>query len=257
VAMLACARLGAPHTVVFGGFSGKAVAERCNDLECKVLITQDESMRGGKSGAQKTNADEGLAAGPTTVEKVVVVKRSGADIPMGDRDVYLDDLVADVSGDASDCPCEPMESEDLLFLLYTSGSTGKPKGVVHTTGGYLVGTATTHNLVFDVKDGRKTALRNSGFGTVFAVADDRPLPVCDYAGFAPFGFGYRRCPGEQLTIMAFEDLIRKVAKERLEFVKVAGANPEKVPLGPGTQAGMVPIGPTTVINDDIGFIRPA
>ena len=81
--------------------------------------------------------------------------------------------------------------------------------------------------------------------------------MCDYAGFAPFGFGYRRCPGEQLTIMAFEDLIRKVAKERLEFVKVAGANPEKVPLGPGTQAGMVPIGPTTVINDDIGFTRPS
>ena len=128
VAMLACARLGAPHTVVFGGFSGKAVAERCNDLECKVLITQDEAMRGGKSGAQKTNADEGLDAGPTTVEKVVVVKRSGADIPMGDRDVYLDDLVADESGDAESCPCEPMESEDLLFLLYTSGSTGQAQG---------------------------------------------------------------------------------------------------------------------------------
>jgi cytochrome P450 len=110
---------------------------------------------------------------------------------------------------------------------------------------------------FDVKDGRRAALRNSGFGTVFAVADDRPLPVCDYAGFAPFGFGYRRCPGEQLTIMAFEDLIRKVSKERLQFVKVAGTNPEKVPLGPSTQAGMVPIGPTTVINDDIGFIRPS
>ena len=104
VAMLACARLGAPHTVVFGGFSGKAVAERCNDLECKVLITQDEAMRGGKAGAQKTNADEGLDAGPTTVEKVVVVKRSGADIPMGDRDVYLDDLVADESGDARELP---------------------------------------------------------------------------------------------------------------------------------------------------------
>ena len=110
---------------------------------------------------------------------------------------------------------------------------------------------------FDVKDGRKTALRNSGFGTVFAVADDRPLPVCDYAGFAPFGFGYRRCPGEQLTIMAFEDLIRKVSEDRLQFVKVAAANPQKVPLGPSTQAGMVPIGPTTVINDDIGLIRPS
>jgi hypothetical protein len=80
---------------------------------------------------------------------------------------------------------------------------------------------------FDVKDGRKVALHNSGFGTVFAVAGDRPLPVCDYAGFAPFGFDYRRCPGEQLTIMAFEDLIRKVAKERLEFVKVAGVDAQK------------------------------
>jgi acetyl-CoA synthetase len=152
VAMLACARLGAPHTVVFGGFSGKAVAERCNDLECKVLITQDQAMRGGKAGDQKINADQGLDANPTTVEKVVVVKRSGADIPMTDRDVYLDDLIADESGDAESCPCEPMESEDLLFLLYTSGSTGKPKGVVHTTGGYMVGVTTTHNLVFDVKD---------------------------------------------------------------------------------------------------------
>ena len=110
--------------------------------------------------------------------------------------------------------------------------------------------------VFDVKDGRKAALHNSGFGTVFGVADDRPLPVCDYAGFAPFGFGYRRCPGEQLTIMAFEDLIRKVSKERLEFVKVAGVKAEKVPLGPSTPE-MVPIGPTTVIDDDIAFIRPS
>ena len=152
VAMLACARLGAPHTVVFGGFSGKAVAERCNDLECKVLITQDEAMRGGKSSPQKTSADEGLDAQPTTVEKVVVVQRTGADIPMNDRDVYLHDLVADVSDDPESCPCEPMDSEDLLFLLYTSGSTGKPKGVVHTTAGYLLGVATTHNLVFDVKD---------------------------------------------------------------------------------------------------------
>jgi cytochrome P450 len=80
--------------------------------------------------------------------------------------------------------------------------------------------------------------------------------VCDYAGFAPFGFGYRRCPGEQLTIMAFEDLIRKVSKERLEFVKVAGVKAEKVPLGPSTPE-MVPIGPTTVIDDDIAFIRPS
>jgi acetyl-CoA synthetase len=152
VAMLACARLGAPHTVVFGGFSGKAVAERCNDLECKVLVTQDEALRGGKPFPQKANADEGLDGGPTSVEKVVVVRRTGGDVPMGERDVYADDLVADVSDDPSSSPCEPMDAEDLLFLLYTSGSTGKPKGVVHTTGGYLTGVTTTANLVFDIKD---------------------------------------------------------------------------------------------------------
>lgn len=110
---------------------------------------------------------------------------------------------------------------------------------------------------FDVTDGRKTSLHNSGFGTVFAVAGGRPLPVCDYAGFAPFGFGYRRCPGEQLTLMAFEDLIRKVAAERLEFVKIGAANPEQVPLGPSTGMAMVPIGPNTVISDNIAFVRPS
>jgi cytochrome P450 len=98
---------------------------------------------------------------------------------------------------------------------------------------------------FEVKDGRKAALHNSAFGTVFGVVDDRPLPVCDYAGFAPFGFGYRRCPGEQLTVMAFEDLMRKVWKDKLEFVKVGGADPETLPVGPNT-----------VISDDIGFVRP-
>jgi cytochrome P450 len=99
---------------------------------------------------------------------------------------------------------------------------------------------------FEVKDGRKAALHNSAFGTVFGVVDGKPLPVCDYAGFAPFGFGYRRCPGEQLTIMAFEDLLRKAWQDKLEFVKVAGADAE-----------VLPIGPATVIGDDIGFVRPA
>ncbi|MGB3484114.1 MAG: hypothetical protein WBB07_18095 [Mycobacterium sp.] len=97
---------------------------------------------------------------------------------------------------------------------------------------------------FEVKDGRKAAMHNSAFGTVFGVVDDRPLPVCDYAGFAPFGFGYRRCPGEQLTIMAFEDLLRLVWRDNLEFVKVAGADAEQLPIGP-----------TTVIGDDLGFVR--
>ncbi len=151
VVMLACARLGAPHTVIFGGYSGKAVAERVNHLECTVLLTQDEAVRGGKTAPQKTNADEGLDAGPTTIEKVVVVRRSGGDIPINARDVYYDELIADESDDPASCPCEPMDAEDLLFLLYTSGTTGKPKGVVHTTGGYLTGVTTTTNLVFDVK----------------------------------------------------------------------------------------------------------
>ncbi len=99
---------------------------------------------------------------------------------------------------------------------------------------------------FAVKDGREAALRNSAFGTVFGVADNQPAPVCDYAGFAPFGFGYRRCPGEQLTTMAFEDLLRKVWKERIDFVKVGGNEAEKLPIGP-----------TTVIGDDLGFVRPS
>jgi cytochrome P450 len=97
---------------------------------------------------------------------------------------------------------------------------------------------------FDVKDGRKASLHNSGFGTVFGEADSKELPVCDYAGFAPFGFGYRRCPGEQLTIQAFEDFLRKVWKDKIEFKKLNIANPEPLPIGP-----------TTVIGDDIGFAR--
>ncbi len=109
---------------------------------------------------------------------------------------------------------------------------------------------------FDVKDGRKAALHNSAFGTVFGVVDDRPLPVCDYAGFAPFGFGYRRCPGEQLTIMAFEDLLRKIWKEKIAFVKVRGTDAETLPIGPDTSE-VLPVGPATVIRDDIGFARPA
>ena len=106
---------------------------------------------------------------------------------------------------------------------------------------------------FDVVDGRNASLRNSGWGTVFGVVDGRPLPVCDYAGFAPFGFGYRRCPGEQLTIMVFEDLLRKVYREKIDFVPVGGG--AEVPIGVETSEA-VPIGPATVIRDDLGFARP-
>jgi acetyl-CoA synthetase len=151
VAMLACTRLGAPHTVVFGGFSADSLAGRLNDMECEVLITQDAGWRKGGEVPLKRNADEALASS-STVRKAVVVRRMGNDVSMEDgRDVWLDELLEGVSSDPETCPCEPMDSEDLLYLLYTSGTTAKPKGIVHTTAGYLVGVAATHHYVFDVK----------------------------------------------------------------------------------------------------------
>ncbi len=151
VAMLACARLGAPHTVVFGGFSAESLSGRLNDMGCEVLITQDEAWRKGSPVPLKRNVDDALAESPT-VKTAVVLRRTGNDVPMQDgRDVWWHELTAEESDDAASCPCEPMESEDLLYLLYTSGTTAKPKGIVHTTGGYLVGTASTHHYIFDVK----------------------------------------------------------------------------------------------------------
>jgi acetyl-CoA synthetase len=151
VAMLACARLGAPHTVVFGGFSAEAVADRLNDMGCEVLITQDEGWRKGSKVPLKRNADAALEKSPG-VRKVVVARRTGEAVPLADgRDVPWDELVAAESDDPASCPCEPMDSEDLLYLLYTSGTTAKPKGIAHTTAGYLVGVASTHHYIFDVK----------------------------------------------------------------------------------------------------------
>ena len=153
VAMLACARLGAPHTVVFGGFSAEALADRLNDMRCEVLLTQDESYRRGSIVPLKRNADEALASCPG-VRKVVVGQRTRGDVPMTEgRDLTWNELVEDQSTDPASCPCEPMDPEDLLFLLYTSGTTAKPKGIAHTTAGYLVGVATTHHYVFDLKPG--------------------------------------------------------------------------------------------------------
>jgi acetyl-CoA synthetase len=151
VAMLACARLGAPHTVVFGGFSAESLAGRLNDMGCEVLITQDEAWRKGSPVPLKRNADEALAQSPS-VEQAIVLRRTGNDVPMAEgRDVWWHDLVSAESEDPDSCPCEPMDSEDLLYLLYTSGTTAKPKGIAHTTAGYLVGVATTHHYIFDVK----------------------------------------------------------------------------------------------------------
>ena len=151
VAMLACARLGAPHCVVFGGFSAESLADRANDFEAEILITQDEGYRRGKPLGLKKIADEALLNTPK-IEKVLVVTHSGGDVAWTDgRDIHYEDLAKDAASDPASCPCEPMDSEDLLFLMYTSGTTAKPKGVVHTTAGYLVGAATTHYYIFDLK----------------------------------------------------------------------------------------------------------
>ena len=149
VAMLACARIGAIHNVVFGGFAAESVRERMEFSEAKALITADATLRRGEPVPMKAKIDE-VAAGMPTVERIVVVDRCGTDPPMTDgRDVFWGDSL-----DAADpeCPPEPMDSEDPLFILYTSGSTAKPKGILHTTGGYLTQVSATHKLVFDLKD---------------------------------------------------------------------------------------------------------
>jgi len=147
VAMLACARIGAVHSVVFGGFSSQALSDRINDAEAKVLITADGGYRRGEVFALKPQADEAVASTPT-ITAVVVVKRGGNAVDMqAGRDHWYHELMA--TADAV-CPPEPMDSEQLLFLLYTSGTTGKPKGIMHTTGGYLTHVTYTHKYVFDL-----------------------------------------------------------------------------------------------------------
>tara|TARA_B110000116_G_scaffold95389_1_gene83197 strand:+ start:249 stop:2198 length:1950 start_codon:yes stop_codon:yes gene_type:complete len=151
IAMLACARIGAVHSIVFGAFSAEALRDRINDSACKVLITQDTGVRGEKDNIpMKNNADSALNNTPS-IESVVVVKRTGVDVSMVEgRDVWWHKCIEKVD---EDCEPEQMDAEDPLFILYTSGSTGKPKGVLHTTGGYLVYASFTHSIVFDYKDG--------------------------------------------------------------------------------------------------------
>jgi acetyl-CoA synthetase len=150
VAMLACARIGAIHAIVFGGFSPDSLANRIQDCDSTILITADEGRRGGRRVALKTSADAALRACPT-IQHVVVVPVTGGNVPMQPgRDVLYTDLVANAE---ADCPPEPMDAEDPLFLLYTSGSTGKPKGALHTTGGYMVWASLTHQIVFDYRPG--------------------------------------------------------------------------------------------------------
>ena len=152
VSMLACARIGAVHSVVFGGFSPDALAGRIHDCESNIVITADEGIRGGKGVPLKANVDAAASRDEvTTLEKVLVVRNTGTDIDWVEgRDAWLHELEASVD---ADCPCEEMAAEDPLFILYTSGSTGKPKGVLHTTGGYMVYVSMTHEYVFDYHPG--------------------------------------------------------------------------------------------------------
>ncbi|MEA2596852.1 MAG: acetyl-CoA synthetase [Thermomicrobiales bacterium] len=149
IAMLACTRIGAPHTVVFGGFSATALADRINDAEAKLVITADGGFRRGAAAGLKSNVDSALES-TTSVEHVLIVKRTGQEVAIEEgRDVWWHDVV---SRQEASCEPERMESEDMLYLLYTSGTTAKPKGILHTTAGYLVGVASTHRYVFDIKD---------------------------------------------------------------------------------------------------------
>jgi acetyl-CoA synthetase len=150
VALLACARIGAAHSVIFGGFSPDSIVDRVNDSECVALVTTDQGWRRGKKLALKANCDEAIAKGLPSLKHVVVSRRGADPIDMvAGRDVWWDDLVAD---QPDTCEPEPMDAEDLLFLLYTSGTTAKPKGIKHTTAGYLTGVTATSSLVFDLKD---------------------------------------------------------------------------------------------------------
>jgi acetyl-CoA synthetase len=149
VAMLACARIGAPHSVVFGGFSAEALRDRINDAGAKVLITADGGYRRGAVVPLKANADEALKECPS-IEHVVTVRRTGDDQALVDgRDRWYHELV---EGQSTECEPEPMDAEDFLYLLYTSGTTGKPKGIAHTTGGYLTQVAATHRMIFDIHE---------------------------------------------------------------------------------------------------------
>jgi acetyl-CoA synthetase len=151
VSMLACARIGAIHSVVFGGFSPDSLKTRINDADCQLVITANEGLRGGKAIPLKQNVDEALKSCPS-VRKVIVVKRTATDVPWQEgRDAWYQDLMAQQT--ISQCPPEMIDAEDPLFVLYTSGSTGQPKGILHSTGGYLVYAAITHHYIFDYHDG--------------------------------------------------------------------------------------------------------
>ena len=149
IAMLACARVCAIHSVVFGGFSPDALRDRILDSKCKIVITADEGVRGGKPIPLKANVDQ-ATRDCDCVDAIVVVERTGGKVTWSERDIWYHDLVKNAS---SNYPCEVFDAENPLFILYTSGSTGKPKGVLHTSGGYLLYAAMTHKYTFDYQEG--------------------------------------------------------------------------------------------------------
>ena len=151
VTLLACARIGAVHSVVFAGFSAEALAGRIADCGSRVVVTADEGRRGGKRVPLKANVDAAIDKAPGVVERVLTIRATGADVPMTEGRDVLYDAVRETA--STDCPCEAMGAEDPLFILYTSGSTGKPKGLLHTTGGYLAWASWTHEVVFDHRPG--------------------------------------------------------------------------------------------------------
>ncbi|MFN2347976.1 MAG: acetate--CoA ligase [Thioalkalivibrio sp.] len=245
VAMLACTRIGAVHSVVFGGFSPDALRDRIKDSDCQVVITADQSLRGGKKVPLKANADKAIAQ-CANVHSCIVVKRGGAPVEWHEeRDVWYHEAMKDAS---PDCPPEEMDAEDPLFILYTSGSTGKPKGVLHTTGGYLLQAAMTHKLVFDYKDGEVywcTAdvgwvtghtyilygpLANGAKSLMFEGIPTYPdtgrfWQVCDKHNVATF---YTAPTAIRMLMGAGDDFVKKSARKSLRLLGTVGEpiNPE-------------------------------
>src|SRR5438477_12124825 len=178
VSMLACARIGAPHNVVFGGFSAEAVRERMEFSQAKLLITVDGAARKGKTAPVKDRVDE-VMGGLPALEKIVVVRSKGTSCQMQPgRDVYYDEILGEAE---PECPAEPLEAEHPLYIRYTSGSTAKPKGILHTTGGYLTGVSATHRYVFDLKPGRDIYWCAAGVGCVTGHSYIVYGPLCNGA----------------------------------------------------------------------------